>query len=207
MPIGVTVRPRNGFRSEGVGRLESKLDGANLDTAYAETAVTVKVDEAGTPLSSASQPAIVAEMLEMSKLEAGHRVLEVGGGTGYNAALLSRIVGPEGLVVTIELEDDLATAARSRLVEQGFGDIQVVAGDGAKGYPEAAPYDRVIVTTGPTKVAPAWFDQLGEGGRLVTPVVDLTAIGMIHCYVKHGSQLEEIVTRPCGFLPMRPLVL
>jgi len=203
------------LRSEGVLRsrtVEDALrfvprhlffDGVTLDAAYAETAVTVKVDADGTALSSASQPAIVAAMLELTKLEPGHRVLEVGGGTGYNAALLSRIVGSGGLVVTIELEDDLAVAARSRLADQGFLNVQVVAGDGAQGYPEAAPYDRIIVTTGAAMVAPAWVDQLGEDGRLVTPVVDSGGIGMIHCYVKRASDLEQIATMPCGFLPMR----
>lgn len=142
-------------------------------------------------------------MLELTQLESDHRVLEVGTGTGYNAALLSRIVGPDGLVVTIELEEDLALTARSRLADQGFGDVHVVTGDGAGGYPPAAPYDRVIVTTGAAMVAPAWVEQLGEGGRLVTPVVDSAGIGMIHCYVKQGSELDEVGTRPCGFLPMR----
>ncbi|MEM7323482.1 MAG: protein-L-isoaspartate O-methyltransferase [Actinomycetota bacterium] len=179
------------------------VDGVSIAAAYAETAVVVKVDRSGTALSSISQPAIVAAMLELLQLERGHRVMEVGTGTGYNAALLSYLVGTSGLVVTIELEDDLVAAARLRLQRNGFHAVQIVAGDGAEGHATAAPYDRVIVTTGATEVAPAWVAQLDDGGRLVTPVVDSSGIGMIHCYVKRGSAVERIATQPCGFLPMR----
>jgi len=179
------------------------INGASVETAYAETAVNVKMTDNGIAISSVSQPRIVGAMLELLCVEPGHSVLEVGAGSGYNAALLSSMVGPRGLVVTVELEADLALAAEERLRRYGFTNVEVVNGDGAAGHPRAAPYDRVIVTTGARSIARAWADQLREGGRLVTPVVNSNGIGLIHCLQKRDSQLEEVVTMPCGFLPMR----
>lgn len=179
------------------------IDGASVETAYADEAVVTKTDPNGTAMSSASQPTIVAAMLEMSELQAGHRVMEIGTGTGYNAALLATLVGPTGLVVSIELEDDLATAARRRLTDEGFGSVNVITGDGNDGEPSLAPYDRVVVTTGAPAVAEAWTEQLRDGGRLVVPVVGADGIGAISCLVKRGPGLDELATLPCGFLPMR----
>jgi protein-L-isoaspartate(D-aspartate) O-methyltransferase len=179
------------------------VEGGSPQDAYAETAIMVKHAPDGTAISSASQPAIVAAMLELCHLEPGHRVLEVGTGTGYNAALMASIVGTTGRVATVELEDDLAEAAQERLQNHGFGQVEVVVGDGALGHPEGAPYERIVVTTGAPEVASAWHDQLVEGGRLVVPVVDPSGIGNIRCLVKQDGQLNEIARMPCGFLPMR----
>ncbi len=179
------------------------IEAVSTEAAYADIAVTVKTNDAGTAISSASQPTIVAAMLELSDLRPGHRVLEIGTGTGYNAALLASIVGPEGRVVTVELDDYLAAAARERLHLLDFAQVEVVNSDGAAGHPRGAPYDRIIVTTGAQKIEEVWGDQLHDGGRLVVPVVDSHAVGEIHCLVKQAAGLEEITSMPCGFLPMR----
>ena len=179
------------------------VEAVSPEMAYADIAVTVKTNEAGTAISSASQPTIVAAMLELSDLGPGHGVLEIGTGTGYNAALLASIVGAEGRVVTVELDDDLAVAARERLHELDFADVEVVTGDGAAGHLQGAPYDRIIVTTGAPRIAGAWVDQLRDGGRLVVPVVNSDGVGKIHCLVRQGAGLEEVTSMPCGFLPMR----
>lgn len=179
------------------------VDEANVESAYADIAIPTKTDELGTAISSLSQPTIVAAMLELSQLKTGHRVLEIGAGTGYNAALLSYITGTEGLVVSVELENDLAVAARQRLRSLGFSRVNLVTGDGASGHLASAPYDRIIVTTGAPRIASAWLDQLNEVGRLVVPVVNSDGIGTIRCLVRRGTKLEEEETMPCGFLPMR----
>lgn len=179
------------------------IDHVTVETAYADIAVIVKTTESGTAISSASQPSIVAAMLELCQLAPGQRILEIGTGTGYNAALLSSIVGPAGQVVTIELEADLAMSAKERLRRYGFTRTEVLLGDGSNGHPVVAPYDRIIVTTGAPNIAPAWRDQLREGGRLVSPVVDLNGMGSIHCLRKQHRKLEDTSTIPCGFLPMR----
>ncbi len=180
------------------------IDGVSIEEAYADNAIVVKRDDAGTAISSASQPTIVAAMLELSGLQPGHRVLEIGTGTGYNAALLATIVGVRGLVSSIELDDDLAEAARSRLSNLGLDRVDVVTGDGAAGRPSDQPFDAVVVTTGAPRIEPAWIEQLAVGGRLVVPVVGADGIGEISCLAKRADALDEIATLPCGFLPMRP---
>lgn len=189
---------------------------STIDAAYADDAVIVKRDHAGTAISSASQPTMVAAMLELCQLEPGHRVLEIGTGTGYNAALLAHLVGPDGLVVSIELEADLAEAARGRLdhlagepgppagdLAGGLAEIVVVTGDAVVGHDTNVPYDRVIATTGAPGIAPAWIGQLCVGGRLVVPVVGADGIGSVTCQVKGPEGLTEVASLPCGFLPMR----
>lgn len=180
------------------------IDGATIEEAYANEAIVVKWDAAGTAISSASQPTIVAAMLEMSGLSRGRSVLEIGTGTGYNAALLATIVGADGLVVSVELDDDLAEAARGRLSGLGLDRVEVVTGDGAAGHPSHQPYDAVVVTAGAPRIEPAWVDQLAVGGRLVVPVVGGDGIGTISCLVRRADGLDEIATLPCGFLPLRP---
>ena len=119
--------------------------------AYLDQAVMVKRAKDGSPISSASQPTIVAIMLEQLQVSPGHRVLEVGTGSGYNAALLGALCGPNGLVVTIELEPELAERAAQVLAQLGLDQIQVVIGDGRDGYAPQEPYDRVIVHGGRTR--------------------------------------------------------
>jgi protein-L-isoaspartate(D-aspartate) O-methyltransferase len=179
------------------------LPGVALAEAYADHAVVVKRAGGGTPLSSASQPAMVAAMLEALQVGPGHRVLEVGAGTGYNAALLAALVVPGGEVVTVELEADLADRAAAALAETGVERVQVVRGDGAEGYPPGAPYDRVIVTAGAAAVSTAWPEQLVDGGRLVVPVVGADGVGSVLVLDKVGPELVRRSEIPCGFLPMR----
>lgn len=121
------------------------------------------------PSSSGSQPSVVAEMLAALDVQPGQSVLEIGSGTGWNAALLSRLVGEHGRVVTIEVDPKLAADARRTLATAGFHPL-VITGDGLAGYSPGAPYDRVISTAAIREVVPpAWLDQLRPGGRLVTP--------------------------------------
>jgi protein-L-isoaspartate(D-aspartate) O-methyltransferase len=116
--------------------------------AYRDAAITVKSDAEGRPVSSSTQPGMMAIMLEQLGLAAGQRVLEIGTGTGYNAAVLARLVGDSGSVVTIDVEADLVEQARANLAAAGVSGVTVVCGDGADGVPAYAPYDRIIVTAG-----------------------------------------------------------
>jgi protein-L-isoaspartate O-methyltransferase len=121
------------------------------------------------PSSSGSQPSIVADMLAALAVQPGQSVMEIGTGTGWNAALLSRLIGEHGRVVTVEVDTALARAARQALTTAGFH-VLVITGDGLDGYPPSAPYDRVISTAAIREVVPpAWLDQLRPGGRVVTP--------------------------------------
>lgn len=144
-----------------------------------------------------SQPWMVADMLERLELKGGETVLEVGTGSGYNAALLSRLAQR---VVSMEIVPELAAAARRRLRELGFA-VEIVEGDGSAGWPPAAPYDAIVVTAGAPEVPPPLLEQLAEGGRLVIPVGgrDLQELTVIR---RHGSLYA--VERACGcrFVPL-----
>jgi protein-L-isoaspartate(D-aspartate) O-methyltransferase len=113
-----------------------------------------------------SQPYIVALMCNALELDGDDRVLEIGTGTGYSAAVLSRIAGE---VYTIERIPDLAETARARLVALGYPNVTVKCADGSLGWPEHAPYDAIVVTAASPTVPPTLLDQLAIGGRLVMP--------------------------------------
>jgi protein-L-isoaspartate(D-aspartate) O-methyltransferase len=138
--------------------------------AYQDEALVIKYSQDGLPISSSSQPAMMAIMLEQFGLEPGHRVLEIGTGTGYNAAVLAHIVGAGGAVVTVDIDPDLVARAEASLAAAGYSQVQARCADGGFGDPGGAPFDRVIVTVGAWDIAPAWLDQLGPGGRLVLPL-------------------------------------
>jgi len=118
------------------------------DIVYQDQVLVTKVNEKGHPCSSSSMPSIMAAMLEALDVQEGHRVLEVGTGTGYNAALLGALVGPCGQVVSVDIDHELVVQASARLAEAGYSWVQTVGADGLEGYPSAAPYDRIIITGG-----------------------------------------------------------
>lgn len=138
--------------------------------AYRDEALVIKCGPDGLPVSSSSQPAMMAIMLDQLDLRQGHRVLEIGTGSGYNAAVMSAVVGPDGEVVTIDIDPELVARAKASLLAAGAERVTVRCADGGYGDPAGAPFDRVIVTAGAWDIAPAWLDQLAPGGRLVLPL-------------------------------------
>ena len=118
-----------------------------------------------------SAPHMVAIMAEALRAEPGQRVLEVGGGSGYHAAVLAEVVGPEGRVVAVERHASLAARAREALAAAGYAErVDVVVGDGSRGLPERAPFDRVSVACAAPAVPPPLVEQLAPGGVLLVPV-------------------------------------
>ena len=117
-----------------------------------------------------SAPYMYPATYEPLRLEAGMRLLEVGAGSGYGAALARELVGAEGLVVAVEINARTCDFARDNLRRAGYADILVVLGDGSLGYPEKAPYDAISVTASTPRVPPPLLEQLASPGRLVAPV-------------------------------------
>ncbi len=145
-----------------------------------------------------SQPYIVAFMTEQLAPKPTDRVLEVGTGSGYQAAVLARLVAE---VFTIEIVEPLAARAKADLARLGFKNVQVRAGDGYRGWPEAAPFDAIIVTCAPDRVPEPLVQQLKDGGRMVIPVGDY---GDQQLYVleKRGGKVERRAVLPVRFVPM-----
>ena len=180
------------------------LPGQPPEAAYRDDAIVTKRDEAGQPISSSSQPGIMAIMLVQLGLAPGHRVLEIGAGTGYNAALMSHIVGRTGRVTSVDIDPELAGAARGHLASAGFGDVTVVCADGAGGDPWHAPYDRIIATVGVSDLAPAWLAQAAPDGRIVVPLdVRGTQLSVAFERAGPGGPWTSRSVAPCGFMRMR----
>jgi protein-L-isoaspartate(D-aspartate) O-methyltransferase len=137
---------------------------------YANTPVVTKVSPQGEPLSSSSEPVLVASMLELLELKPGMKVLEIGTGTGYNAALLAEIVGDQSLVTTLEIQSDVAERANRLLRAAGYGGVQVRCADGFYGWPEEAPYDRIVATTCCADISPHWLQQVAPQGWMLVPL-------------------------------------
>lgn len=141
----------------------------HLKKIYSDSALVTRVS-GGLPSSSTSQPTLVARMLERLELTPGQRVLEIGAGTGYNAALMQEIVGETGHVTTIDIQEDVVAQTRRLLRAAGYGRIEVIARDGALGCPEKSPYDRIIATVGCPDISYIWADQLAEAGFMLIPL-------------------------------------
>jgi protein-L-isoaspartate(D-aspartate) O-methyltransferase len=159
-------------------------------------------DPPGVATSSASAPGIVAAMLGQLDVSPGHRILEIGAGTGYNAALLAHLTGPGGQVTTIELDPGIATEAEGALAAAGYGDVIVIAGDGEYGHPPNAPYDRIIVTAGAWDLPDAWAAQLAPGGLLVVPL-RMRGLTRSVTFERTAGIWRSRSMRECGFIPIR----
>ncbi len=145
-----------------------------------------------------SQPYIVAFMTEQLRLSPKDRVLEIGTGSGYQAAILAELAGE---VYTIEIVEALAKNAEATLQRLGYKNVHLKVGDGYKGWPEYAPFDAIIVTCAPDKVPQPLTDQLKEGGRMIIPVGDRFA-QQLYLLEKKNGQLKKSVTLPVRFVPM-----
>jgi len=144
-----------------------------------------------------SQPYIVALMTSLLELKGGEHVLEIGTGSGYQAAVLAEIAGD---VSTIEILEPLASRARRLLAELGYRNIDVRAGDGSGGWPDKAPFDGIVVTAAPPRVPQALLDQLKVGGKLVIPVGSFFQDLLVYTRTASGFEKRNVI--PVRFVPM-----
>lgn len=150
-----------------------------------------------------SAPHMVALMCEEAQLAPGMRVLEIGTGSGYHAAVIAEIVGPKGAVYSIERLAELSSFARRNLARTGYLDrVTLIIGDGSMGYPPAAPYDRIIVTAAAPEVPPPLIDQLARNGIMVIPVGDRFNQVLYVVRKKSDGSIEYRTVTPCLFVPL-----
>jgi protein-L-isoaspartate(D-aspartate) O-methyltransferase len=145
-----------------------------------------------------SQPYIVAAMTQAVGVAPGDKALEIGGGSGYQAAILAHL---GARVWMIEINPRLAASARQRLERLGYKQVEVIAGDGSEGYAPHAPYNVVIVSAATPSVSPVLLGQLAEGARLVAPVGNLHYQDLV-LLSKHGEQITTDYLDPCQFVPL-----
>ncbi|WP_328888999.1 methyltransferase domain-containing protein [Streptomyces sp. NBC_00316] len=174
-----------------------------LHGAYTDGALATRIQD-GELVSSSSQPSLMARMLEELEIRDGQTVLEIGAGTGYNAALLAHRLGDDA-VTTIDLDPEITESARRHLAAAGRHPA-VTTGDGARGCPERGPYDRIIVTCALPSVPQAWLAQCRPGARILAPF----ATGLIMLHVQeapHGTYAEgRFLHTPAYFVPLRGAV-
>lgn len=144
-----------------------------------------------------SQPYIVAYMTEQLRLKSTDRVLEIGTGSGYQAAILAELAGK---VYTIEIIENLQSRAKQILLQQEYKNIQFRVGDGWLGWPEAAPFDKIIVTAAASEIPEALVAQLAEGGRIILPVG--TDFQSLFIGIKEGGRLKTVPDIPVRFVPL-----
>ena len=163
--------------------------------------VSAAYDDRPLPLGereTISQPYIVAAMTQAARVAPGDKALEIGGGSGYQAAILAQL---GAAVWMIEINPRLAESARERLQRLGYGNVEVYAGDGSEGLAAHAPYDVVIVSAATPSVSPVLLGQLAEGARLVAPVGNLRYQELL-LLSKQGGQITIRRLDPCQFVPL-----
>jgi protein-L-isoaspartate O-methyltransferase len=188
---------RGGYERRWCGDPDPERREQWLRGAYTDTPLATRVRD-GELLSSSSQPSLMAEMLTELGVEGGNAVLEIGAGTGYNAALLAHRLGDDR-VTTIDLDPEITESARQHLAAAGYHPA-VVTGDGARGVPERAPFDRVIATCSLSSIPGAWLAQCVPGARILTPF----ATGLIALRVRDVGHAEgRFLRTPAFFVPLR----
>jgi protein-L-isoaspartate(D-aspartate) O-methyltransferase len=192
-------RDSEGFRTVEHDPRQPQRD--HLALIYADTALATR-RIGGMPASSTSQASLVAKMLELLDLSEGLKVLEVGAGTGYNAALLAQVVGDQRLVITVDVLEDVVDQTRRLLADAGYPRIQVLLRDGFEGVPEQAPFDRIVATVGCSDLSPHWAEQLAGDGAMLVPLQHASGHPLVLAR-KDGAALRGRMVLRTGFIPVR----
>jgi protein-L-isoaspartate(D-aspartate) O-methyltransferase len=174
-----------------------------LSDAYRDMPVTLVQGSADRPTSTISQPSLVLAMLALADVQPGHRVLEIGAASGWNAAMLGHLTGPEGRVTAVEILPELAAQAQARVqAHLQASQVSVVAGDGGGGWPEHAPYDRVIYTASAPDLPVALRAQVVDGGRVLLVLSISPDMDCLLALDKQGEQWRSARVHFCRFVPL-----
>ena len=174
-----------------------------LTAVYRNQSLVTKLDQRHWPVSSSSQPAVMAKMLEALDVQPGQRVLEIGTGSGYNAALLATLTGEGSQVVTIERDAALAATAKTALERVLGSGVTVIVGDGVMGWPPSAPYDRIIATASAPTLPMAWVEQLCPNGKLVMDLQGSLASGFLVVEKTAKGVSGHFLPEPLHFMPLQ----
>jgi protein-L-isoaspartate(D-aspartate) O-methyltransferase len=174
---------------------EHFVDAAFVDDAYADQALPIACGQ------TISQPYVVAYMTEHLDVHPDHRVLEIGTGSGYQAAILSRLARE---VVTVERYRTLAERARARLAALGYSNVEVRVSDGLAGVPERAPYDRIIITAAAEAIPETLIEQLAEGAVMMLPLGPHAGPQQLVKVTKRDAQIEQEELIGVRFVPLLP---
>ena len=180
------------------------LKGIDIKEVYSDKPIVTKwkSEEGKIPLSSSTQPAAMATMLEQLELKANQIVLEIGAGTGFNAALMAHIVGKKGKVVSVDIDKDICKEAKANLESAGISNVKIICKDGFSGYKQGAPYDRIMLTVSSWDISSEWFNQLKPGGILVLPLITKFD-QMTIAFKKMRDHLESVSISSCKFMGFR----
>ena len=176
---------------------DPKRRAAALAAAYTDDTLITRFDSDGRGISSSTEPSLMASMLAALDTQPGHRIMEIGTGTGYNAALLCEVRGDDR-VTTIDVDPELTTTAQTTLAHAGYTPT-VVCGDGAAGVPDRAPFDRIIATCGVDRVPVAWLDQLAPAGAILATV----STGIVLLRDTGNGTVSGRFHGGAGFMPLR----
>lgn len=188
--------------TDGTWRRVSRRDDPAVwnQVVVADDAVVTQLKDGIWPSSSSSAPTVMARMIAALRLEPGMRVLEIGTGTGWNAARLAAL-GAD--VVSVEMDGDIAAQARANLRNAGYGNVLVVAGDGEHGALDHAPFDRVISTAAVRRLPFAWVEQCAEGGLIVTPYTGEGHVDALLVFTVSANVARGRVQGNAYFMPLR----
>src|SRR5688572_25508676 len=174
----------------------------HLAVLYADTALTLFGDDDDSISSTISQPSFVLRMLDLLQVQAGQTVLELGAGSGWNAALLGHLVGPAGRVVSLEIIPQVAQRAAKTIADLEIRNVCIVAADGGDGYAADGPYDRITFTAGTYDLPRQFYEQIKPGGLLLVVIKNPGGGDNLFVLRKVDDHFESIHSMPCGFVPM-----
>ena len=174
----------------------------HLAMLYADHPLTLFGEDDDNIPSTISQPSFVLRMLDLLRVESGHTVLELGTGSGWNAALIGQLVGSTGKVYSLEIIPELAQRAGAILAELGVTNVEVIAADGGDGYPAGAPYDRIALTAGTYDLPRQFFDQIKVGGLMLAVIKNEGGGDNLFLLEKKDDHFQSTYSMPCGFVQM-----
>jgi protein-L-isoaspartate(D-aspartate) O-methyltransferase len=169
-------------------------------TLYSDPPLVLYGDNDANIPSTISQPSFVLRMLDLLELRPGDRVFELGEGSGWTAAMMGRLVGPQGRVISVEIISEVAQRAAEAVASLGIANVRIIEGDGGNGFSDAVPFDRVIFTAGTFDLPRHSYDQVRDGGLLLVPIKTSGGGDSLFLLRKFGDHFESQESMPCGFV-------